>query len=203
MKDKFLMVGLFFLLMATLPLVIFGKNVRTSPTKNSKADKTVQTSAATPDEVAATSYAMTEEAAAASVASLCKSDTCDEAVRALCILCKTNLEAGAEVAGGGTVTDSELLERVRAIYDSNNEILTDAGQPVAVPSVMCSNGVTEKSAEYPALEAVASPWDAFEKETDRTAGSVGVSIRGVCYLCSQGMTAEEALQWYLPKLQIS
>ena len=145
MKDKFLMVGLFFLLMATLPLVIFGKNVGTSPTKNSRADKTVQTSAATPDEVAATSYAMTEEAAAASVASLCESDTCDEAVRALCILCKTNLEAGAEVAGGGTVTDSELLERVRAIYDSNNEILTDAGQPVAVPSVLCSNGVTEKS----------------------------------------------------------
>ena len=99
--------------------------------------------------------------------------------------------------------DAALAARVKSIYYSEEEILTLGGKPAAVPCCPSTNGCTEASQTYPYLRAVASPWDAFCAYRDSGQACVGVSLNGLDWLCRHGLSAEEALLWYLPGMEIS
>ena len=88
-------------------------------------------------------------------------------------------------------------------YYSEKEILTIGGKPAAVPCCPSTNGYTEATQTYPYLRAVASPWDAFCAYRDSGQACVGVSLNGLDWLCRHGLSAEEALLWYLPGMEIS
>lgn len=189
MRDKIWMIGLFFLLMATLPLTILYKNSGTSGEEISNYDK------------AGNSAALDVEIRQA--ASLCRDDFCDEALRAVVILQKTNAAVSFDQKQAGADADAALTARVKFIYYSEEEILTLGGKPAAVPCCPSTNGCTEASQTYPYLRAVASPWDAFCAYRDSGQACVGVSLNGLDWLCRHGLSAEEALLWYLPGMEIS
>ena len=180
MRDKFLLILLFFLLMAAIPLGFLARQNRTSPQ-----------AFATPDEAA--------DAQAASAASLCKSSFCDEAIRAVAILQRTNHAAGNDTeTAKPVISDEELYNRVKAIFDSENKILTYQSRAVGIPVTLSTDGML-RPFDKAYLCAVASPWDSFSGE----AAGDGVSTTGINYLCERGLSAEEALRWYLPKLTVA
>ena len=181
MKTKICMLTLLFLLMAAIPLVLVLNSIKIAPS--------------------ATEEMTDEKTAVSAAAALCDEDSDEEVIKAAVILVKTNLLAGEAVKADKNNSNKELNDKVAAVYNSNKEILTYQGNPVPVPYSKCSNGFTEKgAAEY--IEAVASPWDCFDKEYESDLSCRGVSMSGVKTLCGMGLSAEEALKWYLPKLMI-
>lgn len=184
MRKKLMMTALFFVLMAALPLTILLQNGKAGAPPPSSGS---QDSAA-------------DDAAIALTAQLCDSSFSDEAIRALAIVQKTNAAAGYRSGQAEKEVGAALSERVKRIYISNTELLTYENKPVAVPCSLSSNGCTVEEEDYPYLDAVASPWDAFRADYRADNACLGVSAAGVDYLCRQGLSAEEALQWYLPRL---
>lgn len=179
MRDKFLLIFLFFLLMAAIPLGFLVRQNRTSPP------------AATPDEAV--------ENPVAQAAALCKSTFCDEAIKAVAILQRTNAAAGtAADVQLDDISDKELYNRVKEIFNSSTEILTYQGKAVGIPVTLATDGSFRPSGSEAYLCAAASPWDCFSGET---AGD-GVSTAGLDYLCKKGLSAGEALRWYLPMLTL-
>ncbi len=183
MRNKIIFISLFFVLMAGLPLSFTIYGTQTSSEKS-------QTEPSADSETAA-------------AARLCESNFCDEAVKAAAIIARTNAAAGS---GSGqnadNISDKELYNRVKSVYYSDKEILSYSGKPVFIPASSCSNGSTEKSSSLEYLDGVASPWDAFSENYSGSLSCEGVSMSGIDYLCKKGMSAEEALLWYLPMLKI-
>lgn len=182
MKIKLILTVVFFLLMAALPLGFMVVTIHNTEEtqKESNTNKINE------------------------VASLCSDSFCDDAIKAVAILHKTNTTAGNnQTKAGSNNSNSELYNRVESIYNSNGEILTFKNKAVAIPYSQCSNGFTITDNRYPYLEAVASPWDRFSKSYSESLNCEGVSINGLDYLCKKGMSAEEALKWYLPQLLFS
>ena len=181
MKTKICMLTLLFLLMAAIPLVLAVKSAKIAPS--------------------APQSLTDENAAICAAAALCDENSTEEAIKAAVILVKTNFSAGETVKADVNNSNKELIEKVAAVYHSNKEILTYRGKAAAIPFSECSNGFTEKGeAEY--IEAVASPWDCFNKGYRADLICRGVSISGIKTLCGMGLSAEEALKWYLPELAI-
>lgn len=182
MRIKAVFIVLFFMLMAALPIGLMAK----SPSKNTAATE------------------KTNEAEVILTANLCEMSFCDEAIKAVAIIQRTNSVLDKKSYGKPqNNSDKELLDRVGQIYNSNTEILIHKNKPVSVPLSSCSNGFTVKDKRYPFLEEVASPWDCFCKSYSESLSCAGVSINGINYLCQKGLSAEEALKWYLPKLSIT
>lgn len=181
MKTKICMLTLLFILMAAIPLILAVNSAKIEPSAPQK-----QTD---------------ENAAISAAAALCDENSGEEVIKAAVILVKTNFSAGEIVKVDDNNSKKELIERVAAVYHSKKEILTYQGKPVAIPFSKCSNGFTESGeAEY--IEAVASPWDCFDKEYQAGLSCRGVSISGIKTLCGMGLSAEKALKWYLPKVAI-
>lgn len=192
MKNKIILTAFFFVLMAALPLSFAVNRTGSGSSGESEASKTgqnPQTDGYNQDPAAAT-------------AALCKPSFSDEAIKAAAIIQKTNIISGQVENISNDISDKELYNRVKSIYNSNTEILFHSDKPVCIPWSPCSNGFTSASEDYDYLEAVASPWDAFSPLYDGYLDCKGVSMNGISYLCSHGLSAEEALSWYLPNLQI-
>lgn len=182
MKIKVMFAVLFFLLMAAMPIGFMAKAPKSGDALQESSDE---------KEIAQT-------------AALCEESFCDEAIRAVAIIQKTNASIeknGDNSADGNNYnSDSELYKRASKIYNSNKEILLYKNKAVAIPFSSCSNGFTQPDKRYPYLEAVASPWDCFSEKYSEAQLCSGVSVSGIDYLCKKGMSAEDALKWYLPKL---
>ncbi len=135
--------------------------------------------------------------------SLCGKDFCDEALKAALIIAESNYLSGTKMKTNDNSSDKELYNRVEQIYNSNNEIyFTYNEKAVYIPCSPCSNGKTVKSDKYEYLSSVASPWDIDCASYSIDNKCEGVSIYGVNYLCEKGYSAEETLEYYLPKLKI-
>ncbi len=135
-----------------------------------------------------------------------------ETVKALAIILNTNYRENPK-----KFTDDDFLFRDKAsgnllevyskIENTVNSVkektLCKNNKAFYIPFAESSNGVTCKSSDYSYIQAVASPWDCFQKNFDKSAQCVGVSLSGIDYLCKNGASAEEALLWYLPDFDIS
>ena len=184
MKRRFIAVLCFFAAMALLPALSVGNLIR--PNLSSSPDEALSPQ---------------KNEVIAGAASLCEEDFCDEALRACLIIAHCNLAAGKKP--GNNNSDKELKKRLAALYDSEKELyLTFENKVVAVPYLSRSNGKTFSNSSLPYLCPVASPWDCVESY-DEALRCEGVSLNGLSFLCRNGMSAEEALLWYLPKLKLT
>ena len=181
MKDKILMILLFFLFMAAVPVGFAVGNAKKPLSSPSEKNSS--------------------ESVAASTAALCREDDSDEFIRAVAVIERTNLLSGANAEAAENNSDEELYKRVERICNESETVLTLDGKAVYIPCFNCSDGYTEASRDHPYLCAVASPWDAYCADRDSEQRCEGVSLNGVRVLTQSGLSAEEALLWYLPGLQ--
>lgn len=146
------------------------------------------------------------------VAGLYKENYCDETLKALAILVKSDykispdkfkIDSDAYVSkerASGYLKDN--YQKIEKTVNSTKELLLHNGENKYIPYSTISNGTTADSDDYDYLCAVASTWDCFSENYDKNSVCVGVSIEGVDYLCRNGASAQEALLWYLPNFEI-
>lgn len=178
MKTKATALAVLLLVMALIPAAVVGLT-------NSRND----VPAAQPDE--------NTDRGVRFAASLCDDDFCDEAIRAMVILANTDYQEGIDFDDNSS---KELYNRVSDIYHANRTSRIVSEEPV--PYAKISNGKTLGDPQMPQLCPVASPWDCIDASADSSAQCVGISLKGVNYLCRQGYSAEEALLHYLPRYKI-
>lgn len=167
-----------------------------------------------PQNTTATEATETEDTSAdseyiiSSAISLCNENFCDEGIKAALSIAENNcyyLETQGN-SKNNTATNEysdEFYERVKNIYKGLDAVLKYKGECVYIPTSSLSDGSTDTDDKYPYMAAVASPWDCLSEEFiyDKEY-SCGVSMQGINYLCSEGMSYKEALQWYLPYFDI-
>lgn len=203
MKSKIVITALFLVIMAILPLAtvmcsdIKSDSGQTSEIK-SKSDNNYNF----------------DEIVCGLTAARYREGYCDETIKAISILMNTDYTADKnsfdisdpEICLFQEEADNSAKEKytdIEQIVNSAKELtLWQNGEIKYVPYSETSNGNTIKSDSYDYLCAVASPWDCFDKNFDEQAECVGVSIGGIDYLCQNGMSAEEALKWYLPNFEV-
>ena len=195
MKNRVFALLLLLFVMAALPLSVVRCDrgalfAATSDSAVSASEEEISRSGDTEDK---------REQAVAYAASLCESDFCEEALRAAVILANTNLKAAEKLDFN---SDTELKSKIASIYFSGRELSKDS-DTFYIPSSPLSGGNTETDSDHPYLCAVASPWDCEDADYNKESTCVGVSMRGVDYLCRHGCSAEEALLHYLPGFSIS
>ena len=182
MRDKILMIILFFVLMAAIPLCFIANNATQNGMIDQKSEK--------PDPYI--SY----------VAELCDEDYCDEALKAMAVIAKTNSRLGGKLRSKtNNNSDLELYKRIKSLSSKENIIISIDNKQTEIPVSKCSNGNTASSPDNKHLTAAASPWDCFSPSYSNDAKCVGVSADGLEYLCENGMSAEDALRWYIPNIE--
>ena len=184
MKDKIIMACLFLVLMAVLPLGFITNNTHSSPEKQPDTDRR------------GNAFILQAE-------QFCDNGFCDEAVKALAIIARTNSKSLEKLPYfESNNSDTELYARLEKYFNEESTVLCNKGKPVEIPVCKCTDGSTVSSNTLDYLSPVASPWDLFSNESEKSRGFAGVSASGIEYLCENGMKAEEALKRYLPKLEL-
>lgn len=201
MKLKAAAVAFMFLLMALLPFAASKCH------NNNTAEKTAVESVATPD--AADDYT---DVLCALTAARYREGYGIETVKAIVLILNTNYKLKPDSFGKNDFLYKEdasgnILEVYSDIEGAVNSVkektLCKDGKALYIPFSESSNGKTAVSKDYTYLEAVASPWDCFDKGYDESSVCVGVSLSGVNYLCNSGESFEDAVLWYLPDFSIS
>lgn len=185
MKGKIIAFIVVLAAMATLPLVSIHFERQLSAS-----------SAATADEP----QSEKSKAVCSRACAMCQPSYCDEALHAALIAAES--EYRYKPFQVQDISDKELYKRLLSVYNSNKEIfLTYRSKNVPIPYARRSNGLTSSNKHYPYICAVASPWDVFSVY-EPNVDCIGISMDGINYLCENGMTAEEALLWYLPEFTV-
>lgn len=148
------------------------------------------------------------------VAALCENKYSSETIKAISILLNNDYSLEPDkfdLSNPDTClyvenADNEIKEIYPQIEEnvssSKNLLIYYNDKNVFIPYSKISNGNTVSDENYNYISPVASPWDCFSDYLDRNAECIGVSIEGIDYLCKNGMSAEEALSWYLPECEI-
>lgn len=190
MKNKIAAIISLLALMALLPAAVVnisGKSAENSVATNDSAESSDDKS------IKICSYAE----------KLSNNNFCDEALKAAVIIANTNYLSGNFEKTGNFNSNAELFNKIHKIYNSNKEnYLSHNNKAVFIPSSVCSNGNTISSEKYPYLRPAASPWDSECGEFSEDSECTGVSMYGINYLCQKGYTAENALKYYLPLLEV-
>lgn len=210
MKMKVIAIMLMLALMAILPFAATkcGTEVET--------EATMSTADNAKTEIKATENVNSDEdkAVCGLVAALYKSDYSAETVKAIAILLNNDYSLQPDKfdldSNDVCIYKENADNAIKEIYPQIESVVSSAtdlliyhnGKNVYVPYSTISNGntVADESSDY--IISVASPWDCFSENYDKNAECFGVSIEGLVYLCKNGMSAEEALSWYLPKCEI-
>ena len=137
---------------------------------------------------------------------LSEEDFCEQALIAVLAIAKNNITANnIKITADMEKTDynKELYSKLEKLYEKADLSISCKGETVYIPTATLSKGYTEADDSYPYMKSVASPWDCtnknfvYEKEYPE-----GISLHGINYLCNEGMSAKEALKWYLPDFDI-
>lgn len=224
MRIKVIFIIIFLLTMAFLPIIVSkctatkttAASVSTAdyaekPTDNSTENS--EKSTIKPQQESSESKAeLTDAELCGMVAANYDESYCDETLKALAVILYTNyclapddydlkdsriciLESNAE----NSVKENynTIKSAVSAVY---KKALYSNGKVLYIPFTSSTNGKTSSSSEYPYLTAVASPWDSYSNANDDE--HCGVSLNGINYLCNDGYSYAQALQWYLPDFTI-
>lgn len=145
-----------------------------------------------------------EEQILAYAISISDEDFCDEGLKAALAIAENNyLCTDYKDNTESKEYSDEFYQRVRKIYEELDVRITYNGENVYIPTSSLSSGRTETDSKYPYMKAVASPWDSFSEEFVYDKDYLcGVSMYGLDYLCSEGMSYKESLGWYLPEFDI-
>lgn len=208
MKSKILSVILFLVIMAVLPLSVINCSFVNSDSKNTKIENNENKSSKNEliDDKKTLLYGL--------VAAQYDESYCDETIKAIAILMQSDYDTEPQkfdLSNKSMYLSDEEVEnsiiskcsdfKITVDSVSEIEILKD-NKALYIPFTKISNGQTITDKEYNYLFSVASPWDCFNANYTPESKCVGVSICGLDYLCKNGMTAEEALKWYLPEFSI-
>lgn len=224
MRIKVIFIIIFLLTMAFLPIIVSkctatkttAASVSTAdyaekPTDNSTENS--EKSTIKPQQESSESKAeLTDAELCGMVAANYDESYCEETLKALAVILYTNyclapddydlkdsriciLESNAE----NSVKENynTIKSAVSAVY---KKALCSNGKVLYIPFTSSTNGKTSSSSEYPYLTAVASPWDSYSSANDDE--HCGVSLNGINYLCNDGYSYAQALQWYLPDFTI-
>ncbi len=224
MRIKVIFIIIFLLTMAFLPIIVSkctatkttAASVSTAdyaekPTDNSTENS--EKSTIKPQQESSESKAeLTDAELCGMVAANYDESYCEETLKALAVILYTNyclapddydlkdsriciLESNAE----NSVNENynTIKSAVSAVY---KKALCSNGKVLYIPFTSSTNGKTSSSSEYPYLTAVASPWDSYSNANDDE--HCGVSLNGINYLCNDGYSYAQALQWYLPDFTI-
>lgn len=224
MRIKVIFIIIFLLTMAFLPIIVSkctatkttAASVSTAdyaekPTDNSTENS--EKSTIKPQQESSESKAeLTDAELCGMVAANYDESYCEETLKALAVILYTNyclapddydlkdsriciLESNAE----NSVKENynTIKSAVSAVY---KKALCSNGKVLYIPFTGSTNGKTSSSSEYPYLTAVASPWDSYSNANDDE--HCGVSLNGINYLCNDGYSYAQALQWYLPDFTI-
>lgn len=224
MRIKVIFIIIFLLTMAFLPIIVSkctatkttAASVSTAdyaekPTDNSTENS--EKSTIKPQQESSESKAeLTDAELCGMVAANYDESYCDETLKALAVILYTNyclapddynlkdsriciLESNAE----NSVKENynTIKSAVSAVY---KKALCSNGKVLYIPFTSSTNGKTSSSSEYPYLTAVASPWDSYSNANNDE--HCGVSLNGINYLCNDGYSYAQALQWYLPDFTI-
>lgn len=224
MRIKVIFIIIFLLTMAFLPIIVSkctatkttAASVSTAdyaekPTDNSTENS--EKSTIKPQQESSESKAeLTDAELCGMVAANYDESYCEETLKALAVILYTNyclapddydlkdsriciLESNVE----NSVKENynTIKSAVSAVY---KKALCSNGKVLYIPFTSSTNGKTSSSSEYPYLTAVASPWDSYSNANDDE--HCGVSLNGINYLCNDGYSYAQALQWYLPDFTI-
>lgn len=224
MRIKVIFIIIFLLTMAFLPIIVSkctatkttAASVSTAdyaekPTDNSTENSEKNT--IKPQQESSESKAeLTDAELCGMVAANYDESYCEETLKALAVILYTNyclapddydlkdsriciLESNAE----NSVKENynTIKSAVSTVY---KKALCSNGRVLYIPFTSSTNGKTSSSSEYPYLTAVASPWDSYSNANDDE--YCGVSLNGINYLCNDGYSYAQALQWYLPDFTI-
>lgn len=224
MRIKVIFIIIFLLTMAFLPIIVSkctatkttAASVSTAdyaekPTDNSTENS--EKSTIKPQQESSESKAeLTDAELCGMVAANYDESYCEETLKALAVILYTNyclapddydlkdsriciLESNAE----NSVKENynTIKSAVSAVY---KKALYSNGKVLYIPFTSSTNGKTSSSSEYPYLTAVASPWDSYSNANNDE--HCGVSLNGINYLCNDGYSYAQALQWYLPDFTI-
>lgn len=148
------------------------------------------------------------------VSALCEKDYSSETIKAISILLNNDYSLNPEkfdlnnpdvfldIENADNDIKEIYAEIEKAVSSSKNSLICYNDKNVFIPYSKVSSGNTVYDENYNYISAVASPWDCHSKEFDKNAECIGVSIEGLDYLCKNGLSAEEALCWYLPECEI-
>lgn len=224
MRIKVIFIIIFLLTMAFLPIIVSkctatkttAASVSTAdyaekPTDNS-TENSEKSTIKPPQESSESKAELTDAELCGMVAANYDESYCEEALKALAVILYTNyclapddydlkdsriciLESNAE----NSVKENynTIKSAVSAVY---KKALCSNGKVLYIPFTSSTNGKTSSSSEYPYLTAVASPWDSYSNANDDE--HCGVSLNGINYLCNDGYSYAQALQWYLPDFTI-
>lgn len=202
MKQRFIFIGVFLVVMAMLPFTVV---------KCSFSDLKTNSALASSDTVPLNDK---NKIICGLVAALYDDSYCTETIRAITILLSTDYDVDSDsfdlenkevYVSENYLNGSEkdFYTEIEKIVNSNLEFsILKNGEKLYIPYSKTSNGLTVKG-EYEYLCSVASPWDCFEGNFDENTECAGVSLSGIDYLCKNGMNAIQALKWYLPDFEIT
>ncbi len=224
MRIKVIFIIIFLLTMAFLPIIVSkctatkttAASVSTADYAEKPTDNSTEISEKStikPQQESSESKAeLTDAELCGMVAAIYDESYCEETLKALAVILYTNyclapddydlkdsriciLESNAE----NSVKENynTIKSAVSAVY---KKALCSNGKVLYIPFTSSTNGKTSSSSEYPYLTAVASPWDSYSNANNDE--HCGVSLNGINYLCNDGYSYAQALQWYLPDFTI-
>ena len=136
-------------------------------------------------------------------------DFCDQGIMAALAIAENNFYYNKE---NSIKTDenskkqeqnTELKNKADKLYKKTDIKLSYKKEKVYIPVATLSSGSTKGHKDYPYIKPVASPWDCMDENFVYNKDySAGISIKGIDYLCKEGMNFKEALKWYLPDFEI-
>lgn len=168
---------------------------------------TINTTEAT-DEISQTKEEINADDVVILTLTMVDEDFCDEGILAALAIARNNLNCNTDnnILSNNLNTHSKnksLEKRVHKLYKKLDIEITYQNKSVFIPSTSLTKGYTETNENYLYIEAVASPWDCFDNDfVHNKEYGIGVSLKGIDYLCKNGADYKEALRWYLPDFEI-
>lgn len=208
MKLKLISIILFLVIMAALPISVVKCNFTNSDSGNSE----IKNNVSEPSDSKQINDQKT--LLCGLVAAQYDESYCDETIRAIAILMQSDYDAepqkfhlkNKDIYLSKNEAENSIKEKYSDFEKAVNSVseikITKDNKTLYIPFAKISNGQTITDKEYDYLSPVASPWDCFNVNYEPENKCAGVSLCGLDYLCKSGMTAEEALKWYLPEFEI-
>lgn len=208
MKFKLISVLLFLVIMATLPLAVVKCNFKSNNSEyiNTENDENKHVNNEQDDDINVLLCGF--------IAAQYDESYCEETVKAVAILMQTDYDVKPQkfdldnknIYLSKDKADNSVKEKYsdfeKAVSSVSEIKITKNNKTLYIPFSKISNGQTVTDKEYDYLSPVASPWDCFNINYNAESNCVGVSLCGLDYLCKNGMSAQEALKWYLPEFEI-
>ncbi len=132
---------------------------------------------------------------------------CEEGLKAALAIAENNLsyyiDNNIDTSTIAAENSDEFKKKLEKAYKKTNVTISHKDQCVYIPASSLSTGCTKTDEKFPYIKSVASPWDCQNVEFIYGKDyPPGISMKGINYLCEEGMNYKEALSWYLPNFDI-